>query len=232
MFYLCIERKFTKMKQHLYYLFIVFLFIASFDSYSQGLEISVYTEPQITWISSDESYVQQDGTSLKLNTGIEFDAYFMPNYAFSFGLNLNNQGGRLTYSDSTVILMENQENTIPPGVSVQHNYQYAGIPLGLKLKTEELGYTTIYFHGGVMPMLNIKSNASSSQISIVKENISPEINFFNLNYFAEIGMQYRLAGNTAIIAGLKWSSGFNDVTKSDLANNNLNSVGLHLGILF
>ncbi|HKK63013.1 MAG TPA: outer membrane beta-barrel protein [Bacteroidales bacterium] len=211
---------------------ITLYFFNSSSIFAQGLEIGVYAEPQLTWITSDESNIISDGSVVKLNTGIEFDAYFMPNYAISLGLNLNNQGGRLTYGDSTILKLEEDDLEIPAGVTVKHNYQYVGLPVGLKLTAEELGYTTFYFHGGIMPMFNINANASSSQISVVKQNIQNEINFFNLNYYIEIGMQYRLAGNTKLVAGFKWSSGFNDVTISDLANNNLTSAGIHAGIIF
>lgn len=202
---------------------------------AQGLEIGVYTEPQVTWITSDQTGILSDGANIHLNTGIEFDVYFMPNYAISLGLSLNNQGGKITYNDTTTLKHELNDLIIPAGVTMKHNLQYIGFPVGLKLKTEEMGYTTVYFHGGAIPMLNLRANTTSlstGQVSLVQENIQPEINRFNFNYFVEMGIEYRLAGNTAIIAGFKWSAGFNDVTKSDFATNNLNSAGLHLGLLF
>jgi hypothetical protein len=208
------------------------LFFALANLSGQGLHIGVYTEPQITWINSDEANVAHDGSVVKFNSGIDFDIFFMPNYAFTIGLGLNNMGGKLLYYDTTRFSQTNSTLIIPAGFTAKHSLQYLNIPLGLKLKTTELGYTTFYFHGGLSPLLNLKAVTSSAQLSLVKENIKEEINLFSLNYFVSAGIEYRLAGNTALILGLKWSSGFNDVTINDFANNNLNSAGLHIGIRF
>lgn len=199
---------------------------------AQGLEISVYTEPQLAWISSDESRVFSNGPVLNFNSGVEFDIFFMPNYALTMAVEMNNQGGRMIYSDTISFRQTSSTLVVPGGFSVKHNLQYIGVPLGLKLKTAELGYTTFYFQGGLNPLFNIKAVTSSEQMAISRENIQPEINLFSLNYFVSVGLEYRLAGNTALMVGLKWSAGFNDVTKNDFANNNLSSAGLHLGILF
>ncbi len=212
---------------------LILTFILTFSAiYAQRLEIGVYTEPQFAWISSDEAKIINNGSILNLNTGIEFNIFFMPNYAFTLGVNMNNQGGKIIYSDTTEFQQSNSILEIPGGSAVKHNLQYLGVPLGLKLKSEEMGYTTFYVHGGLCPLFNMKASTSSEPLQMVRENIKPEINLFSMNYFIEAGIEYRLAGNTALIAGFKWSAGFNDVTSNDLANNNLNSAGLHLGVVF
>lgn len=200
--------------------------------HGQGLEIGVYTEPQFAWITSDEGSVASDGSVIHLNSGIHFDIYFMPAYAFTIGLDINNLGGKLRYRDSTDFEQTNGTLTIPEGITASHNLQYLSFPVGLKLKTTEMGFTTFYFHAGFSPMLNTRGVTSSSVISVNRENIKPEINRFSLGYFVSGGIEYRLAGNTALVAGLKWTSGFNDVTANDLTNNNLKSAGLHIGIIF
>jgi hypothetical protein len=198
----------------------------------QRMEISVFTEPQLSWLSSDEGAVTNSGNILHLNTGIAFDFFFMKNYAFSAGFSLNNAGGKMLYNDSISFAQAFDTLGIPRGTLLKHNLQYLSVPLGLKLKSEEMGFTTFYFHGGFVPMLNINAKTSSDVLGIDRENIKPEINFFNFNYFLEAGIEYRLAGNTAVVAGLKWSSGFTDITRNDRASNNLNTAGLHLGIIF
>ncbi|MEX0981400.1 MAG: porin family protein [Bacteroidales bacterium] len=199
---------------------------------AQGLEISVYTGPQLAWITSDEEWVSANGSLINFNSGIEFDIFFMPNYALTLAVEINNQGGKFFYSDTTRFQQTPSDLLIPGGSHLKHNLQYIGAPIGLKLKTAELGYTTFYFHGGFNPLFNLKAVTSSEQLSLMRDNIKPDINTFSLNFFVSAGIEYRLAGNTALMAGLKWSSGFSDVTKNDMANNNLKSVGLHLGILF
>lgn len=210
---------------------VMFGFLGNLNA--QGLEISVYTEPQVAWITSDESRVISNGSIISFNTGVEFDIFFAPNYAFTIGVEMNNQGGKIIYEDTARFEQASDSPLeIPGGSPVKHRLQYIGVPLGLKLKAAELGYTTFYFQGGLNPLFNLKATTSSEQLSLDRENIKSEVHTYSLNYFVSVGLEYRLAGNTALMAGLKWSAGFNDVTENDLANNNLNSVGLHLGILF
>lgn len=215
---------------------IVLLFAIIFMTGSllaqQRMEISVYTEPQLSWLNSDEGSVSNSGNILHLNTGIGFDFFFMKNYAFSLGFSLNNAGGKMLYSDTISFAQEFDTLGIPGGTILKHNLQFLAVPIGLKLKSEEMGFTTFYFHGGFVPMININARTSSDALGYDRENIKPEVNFFNFNYFLEAGIEYRLAGNTSVVAGLKWSSGFTDITRNDLANNNLNTTGLHLGFIF
>ena len=199
---------------------------------AQHYEISVYAEPRFTWITSDESEITYNGSVMHLNGGIELDLFFARNYAFTMGIYLNNSGGKLLYNSPAVFVRSGDSLDIAAGSPMKHSLHYVGIPLGLKLKSEELGYTTFYFHGGLIPMFNTSANTSSETLGYNKENIKPDINFFNLNYFAEAGIEYRLGGNTALKAGLKWSSGITDVTSNDPSTNNLSSIGLLLGVLF
>ena len=212
------------------------LILAVFISFSnlngQGLRISVHADPQFGWITSDESHVDPKGTVFNINTGLELDFYFMRNYAFTLGADLNNLGGKLSYTDSIAFEQTNGTLDIPAGSTLKHNLQYAGVPVGLKLKSEEIGYTSIFIHGGLYPMFNLKASTSSDDPELVKEDIKPEIPIFSMNYFISAGVEYNLAGSTALLIGVRWSAGFTDVTSNDLANNNLNSLGLNLGILF
>ncbi len=212
--------------------FIIALITAMGNLGAQGLEISVYTEPQLAWLTSNENSVRSNGPVLNLNTGFEFDIFFMPNYALTIGVEMNNQGGRMIYSDTVFFQKPDSMIVVPGGIPVKHNLQYIGVPLGLKLKSAELGYTTFYFQGALNPFFNIKAATTSEELAISRENTQQDIHLFNLNYFISVGLEYRLAGNTALMVGLKWSAGFSDITGNDFARNNLNSTGLHLGILF
>ncbi len=196
----------------------------------QNYDISVYTEPQIAWITSNHGGVAANGAIMHINAGIELDLFFAENYAFTMSLCLNNTGGKLHYVSP--ISFVQIRDSIPGGSPMKHNLQYVGIPLGLKLKSEELGYTTFYFHGGLIPMFNTNASTTSEILGYKRRNIKSDVNLFNLNYFAEAGIEYRLGGNTALKAGLKWSGGVTDVTKNDFASNNINSIGLLLGVLF
>ena len=199
---------------------------------AQSLRINAFTEPQLAWFSSDEAEPDPDGAVFNFNTGLEADFFFQENYAFSLGLSLNNSGGRMQYGEETVFTDGTDSLVVPPEQTLKMKLQYLALPVGLKLKTEELGYATFYFQLGLNPMYNLRSRGSSEALDVKKENLKSDIVPFQLGYYASAGVEYRLAGNTALVGGLKWSSGLTDVTGNDAANINLNALGLHLGVLF
>ena len=214
----------------LIFMFILALFIINVNG--QGIKFSIHADPQFSWFSSDENNITPNGAVYHVNTGIEMNYFFQENYAFSFGLDVNNMGGNLIYSDSTILTSKGDPITIEPETNLKHRVQYISLPLGLKLKTEELGYLTFSFHGGFMPMIKINSNISTENNVYDRKDIMESTNLFNLNYFVGANVEYRLGGKTTVIGGLRWSSGFTDITKDDKANITLNTLSLLVGIQF
>ncbi len=216
----------------LVWILAMFCMTATAIGQQQALEITVHANPQLVWLTSDDSDVINNGVLLHINTGVEFNIFFMPNYAVTVGLELNNQGGKLLYQDSINFAQTDGSLPIPGGSELKHNLQYLGIPLGLKLKSAEMGYITFFVHGGLLPLFNLRSVTSADELSLIRENIKPNIQLFSMNYFLGTGIEYRLAGNTALMFGIKWSAGFNDVTENDFTHNNLQAFALNLGVVF
>lgn len=200
--------------------------------YGQRMKFSVHADPQFAWFSSDEDNVTPDGSVFHLQTGLFMDLFFADHYAFAMGLGINNMGGNLAYADSTTIISKSDTLHALPGQSLKHRLQYIDIPLGLKFKTEELGYTTIFFQTGFNPMININALTSSDDGTFDRNNTRASTNIFNLGYHVGIGAEYRLGGSTALVGGLRWSSGLTDVTGTDDAKITMNAVSIHLGIQF
>jgi len=213
----------------------ILAFLGAFLSlYAQSTRVkfNVEVDPQSAWFRSDEVSVEPDGSIIHMHAGLNMDYYFAENYAFVLGVGINNLGGNLLYADSTEFSSKGESLWIEPGQSVKLNLQYIDIPIGLKLKTEELGYATYFLQLGFNPMINLNAKASSEDASFNKVDIKESINSFYLGYHVGIGVEYKLGGSTALIGGLRWSSGLTDVTDNDRANITLNSITLHLGVLF
>lgn len=210
----------------------VFLGVLLTLSAQSRFKLSVHADPQFAWLSSDEDNVVSEGSIFHVQTGLQMDMFFAKNYAFSLGLGINNMGGKLNYSDSTEFITKGDTLFAIPGQIVKQNLQYLDIPIGLKLKTEELGYGTFFLEVGFNPMININAFATTQDDLFNKEKIREDTHLFSLGYHAGIGIEYRLGGSTAAIAGIRWSSGLTDVTDNDKANISLNAISVHLGILF
>ena len=206
--------------------------ILSLNAQTTRVKFNVEVDPQFAWFSSDEETVESDGSIFHVHAGLNMDYYFAENYAFVLGVGINNLGGNLLYADSTEFSSKGETLLVEPNQSVKLNLQYIDIPIGLKLKTEELGYATYFLQLGFNPMINLNAKASSEDASFDKLDIKESIISFYLGYHVGLGVEYKLGGSTALIGGVRWSSGFTDVTDNDRANVTLNALSIHLGILF
>ncbi len=218
-------------------IFVIISLTTSFLALNgQGkIRFNVHFDPQFAWLSSsDHDKIDPDGSIFHLQAGIQMDYFFAENYAFVLGFGINNLGGNLRYSDSVSYGTEERPVVIVPDQRIKMNLQYLDIPLGLKLKTEELGYGTFFLQVGFNPMFNINAHMTSKDEVYDQEDIKESINLFNLGYHVGAGIEYRLGGNTAAIGGIRWTSGLTNVTDStqDGTNISLNSISIHLGILF
>ena len=210
------------------------LILGAFISiYAQNpIKFSVQVDPQFAWFNSDDNAVKPNGSIFHMQVGLQMDYFFAENYAFALGVGINNLGGNLLYSDSTEFSSKGEALLVEPGQSVKMNLQYIDIPIGLKLKTEELGYATFFLQLGFNPMININSKASTDDGAMDKEDIRENIHLFNLGYHAGIGLEYQLGGSTALVGGLRWSAGLTDVSDNDRANVKTNALTIHIGVLF
>jgi len=214
-------------------LIITFLWaFMSINAQSNRLRFNVHADPQFSWFSSDEEAVEPDGSIMHLNAGLNMDFFFTENYAFVLGVGINNLGGNLYYADTTEFSSKGEVLQVGPNQSVKLNLQYLDIPIGLKLKTEELGYATFFFQLGFNPMINLNARAASEEANFDKEDVKESMISFCLGYHLGLGVEYKLGGNTALIGGLRWSSGFTDVTDNDRANVKLKAISINLGVLF
>ena len=214
-------------------LLLTFIMIGSMGIiHAQRMRFSVEASPQFAWVSSDEDNVTPAGSILNFRTGLQMDLFFTENYAFALGFGVNYMGGNILYADSTYFVSNSDSIIVTPSQIIKQKLQYIDIPLGLKLRTEELGYATFFLQIGFNPMININAFATSKDEMIDKEDIKESTNLFSLCYHVGAGVEYRLGGSTSVIGGIRWTSGLTDVTGNDRANVTLNTITIHMGILF
>ncbi len=200
----------------------------------QKMRFSIMVNPNLSWLSSDVRTVKPNRSLLGFDAGIVADAFFSENYAFSTGLSIGTIGGTLQYIDPTSFELNKSTITLPAGTSVKYNIQYLTVPLGLKMKSIEIGYITYYGQMGFNTHFNILAKGTSSDAVplLDKDNISRAVSFFNLGYFIGGGIEYSIGGHNALIFGLLYNHGFLDLTKLESDKILYNSVSLRLGFLF
>ncbi len=180
--------------------------------------------PQISWVKSDHPDIDNKGSHFGYNFGIIMDRFFSDNYAFTTGLTINTTGGKLAYPAVTLT------GEIPevPAMSQDYRLKYIEIPLGLKLRSEDMHRTNIYGRFGFSPQINIQAKNKSDA------SIAQEVRLFDLGYHLGGGIEYSLGGRNALILGVLFNNGFMDITDRDKFDDKaiLNRLVFEFGFIF
>lgn len=231
------------MKKYAIILLLIFLFNPVFSQdFGKRLRLGVGVSPSLSWMTSDNNNVTTDGVKLSVRYGIDFDYRILDNYYFSGGIKMSSLNGKLQYHDENLPFMINDELVLfnndgsENRVSIEYKLQYIEIPLGMKLKTNEIGYFTYFARFGLNPAVNIKAIASANQLSVEDADINDEVNFLSVGYHLGGGLEYALSSNFIFTGGITYNQGFIDVTGSTDGREKdktvLSSVALTLGIFF
>ncbi len=201
------------MKKLITFFLAIFLIIGNSSAQEKGhTRFSFVINPQISWFSSDHENINSKGSLAGYNFGVIVDRFFGDNYAFCTGLTINTNGGKLNYP----------ANGQTPAYTQEYRLKYLEIPLGLKLRSEDIRRTNFYGRFGLSPQINIKAVDGN------EKNISDEIRFFDLGYHLGAGIEYSFGGRNALMMGILFNNGFVDVSK----NGSFNDKSIHNRFVF
>lgn len=190
----------------------------SSDYYGQGgknIEFGLHFNPVISWFGSDIKEVWNQGARPGYDIGLTFNKFFGDNYAFSTGISLINAGGKLVSSLPTIMEYANFNATVLPGKTIIYKINYLSFPVGLKLQTNEIGYTTYFTNVGLDPKFVLGGKNNIPSLNISNESADNELRLFNLSWHLAAGIEYSVGGNTAFILGLRFENNFLDITKDN-----------------
>jgi hypothetical protein len=200
------------------------------------LRFMLLAEPHLSWLSPDEQHLAKGpvrfGGGAEMRLEYSFDRF----YAFSLGVGIDQNGGNLIYKDSLYLDRITGFDTLVPGTRVTYRLQYVEIPLSIKFKTPQIGYTTYFAEAGLDPMFNIKTLIDATDNSILKEPFQQGIARFNLAYHTSLGYMYEFANGMALQVRAVYKNTFLDVTKESNVrkpdNARINQVAISFGIIF
>jgi hypothetical protein len=213
---------------------VTLLIISTIGTKAQYITFGVFGNPQISWFSSDTQAYSSDGAVFGFNGGFTLERYFADRYAITTGVSISNMGGKIIFNNpnDTISTLDGLY-TIEPGTSVSLKGQYISVPLGLKFKTNEIGYTTFYANLGVNANIRLKGYSLIESISLNREVLNKNhMHFGYISYFFETGVQYSLGGPSAVLAGLTFSNGLTHPLKNNLNVINVFNLGLKVGLVF
>jgi hypothetical protein len=195
-----------------------------------GMSFGFKLTPTYNWMTIDRDGYEAKGGYIGYTYGIMMDFKIAKNYFFSTGLEYAARGGKFE-SDSL------QYGLTTTSGEVTQRLAFIDIPLALKLKTNEIGYSRYYASFGLMPGFLVKANQdidyeNSAYEDRDKRQNSSDFGFFNLGLNVGLGWEYRFSGNTALTVGLGYHNGFIDLWSEDNAKMTTNFLTLNLGMFF
>jgi hypothetical protein len=212
-------------------LFLLLLDVTTAFAQSE-IRLGVNLDPMVSWLSPKTNRIEKDGARPGFGGGLMVEYFFRDHYGLSTGINLGINGGNLLYNDTTTFTTEDGSVRLPAGSSVAFNLSYLTIPIGLKMKTNEIGYFTYFAELGFKQHINVGSRATSTGSSLTKDLVSKEINLFSMSYYFGGGVEYNIGGQTSLLAAIFYNNGFVDVLSHGRHKAAANYLSFRIGILF
>ncbi len=220
---------------------LMVILMVSYLGYSQKFSGGFFVNPSLSWMKPDVAKnVSNEGMKLGFAYGAMGDLNIIgKNFTLNMGILVDNYGGKISYSDS-VPAFQTLDSTysFEKGAIIDYKLTCLEIPVGIKGKTNEIGYMTYYMKAGVSPMLKLKAKANVTQGNISGESISKEVSSVMFGYYIGGGFEYNLGGSTSLVTELVFTNGFTDVTNTVVEGKTksdkviLNNIALRIGIIF
>lgn len=235
-------------------LLIAFIFaISSGTVFSQydGMRFGMKVAPSFSWINPEMKGFETSKPKMDFTYGVIAEFPFTDNAAFASGFEIVNAGGNIDFPIKEQPYYMDDADTFNLDKR-KYKLRYANIPLTIKFKTNEIGYSMFYGQFGLDMGFRVKSFADDKGIfAISKEtenkgvDIHEDINFVRLAMNIGGGVEYYITGNTHLLVGISFSNGFTNILqkksnslKNSIDNKRLeqnainNYVSMNVGILF
>lgn len=240
-----------------------FLFVLKGFGLAQGeFRFGVQASPTWSWLRTNDKLLEGAGTNWGLKFGVLGEYYFAQNYAFTAGLGFGfNHGGTLLFANGApqdmIALWPNSDlsnkalfDTLGLGARFHYRLTYVEIPFGLRFRGGSNEDSRMKFYaeapiftlGFLSKALGDIRGTAADQTE--DENIKKDVNGLSLSWGVGAGIEYEVASNATIIAGLFFQQQFSDMTDDGGAifHNNawdrenskgaFNAISLKLGFFF
>lgn len=215
---------------------LVFFFSVQAQYKPGAAQFTVTTGTGVVWGYTDSPVLKTGAVSAGISPGIHMDYYFRPHFAFSTGVNW--EFFKIDYqllADAEFSFLSGPQ-TVRAGEHVAYHMQVIEWPLGLKMSSREIGYTTLFVDAGVSPMWFINPTASTTDGVADREPAMKEVKDFDLGYHAAAGFKYSFGNKTCLVFSLYYKNTFLDFTTDFLTkpddNSRINQAGIRIGFGF
>jgi hypothetical protein len=216
---------------------------------------TISATPLISWMSTDTRNISSAGARAGIGGGIMVEKNFTQNVAFCFGMHVTQMGGKIKY-DSLVVNVGGNGSSAQSFRNVEYAYKtrYVELPAMIKMRTDEFGYSRVYFEAGLALGLLWRGRADVSQNiftnsqggnedrnindgkddfygnrSVVNED---NVRGLRIPLIVGGGWEYALTQNTVAFLGLRYSGGLFNTLSANNTKAFTNYFGLNIGVMF
>lgn len=195
------------------------------------VRLGITISPLVTWMDSKNESYESDGLRFGGRYGLfaDFSMFGDQRYNLSTGLIVSNVGGKLEYPVG--YLAGEPEEWRTTMARAKYGLTYLNLPLRIKLRTDQIGYS--YYYGVFGAELGY--NVSSTVHETVNENTVEDIDVeddryrfdgvepFRVEMVIGGGMERIISGQTRLVVGVSYHNGLRDVLKG--RDYELNDIG-------
>lgn len=209
------------------------------DSGSKSFRFGLKAAPSLNWYTPEDSKkFENSGLNFKFAWGLITEIKLAEVASFSTGLQLDSDGGKLTFKDSALYIVSKDEAVTNDQVATamadttgkyktyilnERNYsvKYVTLPAVIKMKTKEIGYLTYFGQFGVnlsfktKGIANDEVNDGTTNVTLKDMDISEDLQLFRTQLSIGAGAEYNIAGSTSLVVGINYNRGFSNVLRKD-----------------
>jgi len=198
---------------------------------SQSVRFGLVENSGGSWLNVEKDQ-SAEGLGFVLGGGLVTEFRISDYVSFTTGISMVNLSAAVSYDSDVNFTYEIRENgvTLPEDTSLllsrKYFFQTAQVPLRLKLKTPEIGYMTYFAEIGVVAGINYDSYTKKNIISdgsletelsgdLTKIDAQDVTNWYRAALSVNLGFEYSLVGNTALVVSLNWDHGLTNMLRDD-----------------
>jgi opacity protein-like surface antigen len=227
------------------------------DEDVKGFQLGLFATTNVAWVKPNQPPLRSNGPGMGFGFGASGDFNFSKtkkNYFLALELMYSSMRNKIRLAAGPYTQKRDQQQYN----EVEHVFKlnYVELPVSLKLKVNEIGYTTFFAQFGFAPGVLYRTQAkwkgqrtdgSGEFITDFYRNNSAEnseqefeeyrddIRFYRLAMIIGAGMEYKFSGNTALLIAFRFNNGLTNVfsdNREPKVNGINNYLGLNVGLLF
>ncbi|MFT5185141.1 MAG: hypothetical protein ACI84C_002279 [Flavobacteriales bacterium] len=202
----------------------------------QKIRFGVQVKPNVSWFKPKDANAASDGVRLNWGAGIVADFHFAELYSFSTGISVDNQSGKLTYTEKVFDASDDLWTIVE--YKRKYSLRYIEIPLLLKLQTKEIGYMTYFLNVGMGLGANWAASATGDRylknvhglndageldwhvqnedVAETKINVRDDFKLFRASVIVGGGVEYNINSGTSIVIGVSYNGGFSNIMSKNV----------------